>query len=134
VARELRLPRRCRVRVTRLPVIETPLSIARRRYAIRILIRFRSDDLAYATVAGDNDRWAGIQAEWYDAYGAASEQIFKRDETHPVTDKYGNPDAFLAGAITLPVRRTCLTSCGVGPTRRFVEPVSTQRSRPLTAC
>lgn len=52
------------------------MTIAGRRYTIRILIRFRTDDLAYATVAGDKDRWAGTQAEWYDAYGAASEQIY----------------------------------------------------------
>ena len=52
------------------------MTIAGHRYTIRILIRFHTDDVAYATVAGDKDRWAGTQSEWYDAYGAVSEQIY----------------------------------------------------------
>lgn len=59
------------------------MTIAGRRYTIRILIRFHTDDLAYATVAGDKDRWAGTQSEWYDAYGVVSEQIYNTMKGSP---------------------------------------------------
>ena len=48
------------------------MTVVGRRCTVRILVRFHTDHVAY----GGTDRWAGTQSEWYDAYGAASEQIY----------------------------------------------------------
>ncbi len=54
----------------------TQMTIAGRRYTVRVLIRVHSPTKALVTVAGDKDQWNPIKGDWYAAYGPISDAVY----------------------------------------------------------
>ena len=52
-------------------------TIDHRRYTIRSLIVFHTDDLLVATVIGDKDQWPAERGDWYDTWVPTAHQVYE---------------------------------------------------------